>query len=96
MKFQCHHIDVSEVVLEETPHLSGECCTSAKFKFDPDCLWAMSSYLSAMTDITKSQTDNYFQVNNLFNKFRYFLFMKCSLWVWKNSILILYVKSSAA
>lgn len=96
MKFQCHHIDVSEVVLEETLHLNGQCCTSAKFKFAPDCLWSMNSYLSAMKDIRKSQADNYFQVNNLFNKFRYFAFMKCSLWIQKNSILILYVKNSSA
>lgn len=76
----------------DTPRLSEECCSSVKSKFAPDCLWAMSSYLSAVKDITKSQAANYFQVNNLFNKFRYFPFMNCSLWVQKKSILIRYVK----
>lgn len=55
----------------------------------------MSSYLSAVKDIRKIQAVNYFQVNNLFYKFRYFPFMNCSLWVQKNSILIRYVKYSA-
>lgn len=46
----------------------------------------MSLYLSAVKDIRKSQAGNYFQVNNLFNKFRYFPFINCALWVQENTI----------
>lgn len=69
----------------EAPHLSGECCSSAKPKFTPEGLWAMSSYLSTVKEMRKSQAGNYFQRNNLFNKFIYFPFMNCALWVQENT-----------
>lgn len=70
----------------ETPHFSGEWCFSATSKSTPECLWAMSSYFGAVKDIRKSQAGNYFQANNLFNKFRYFPFMNCTLWVQENTV----------
>lgn len=70
----------------ETLHFSGEECFSDKSKSAPECLRAMSSYFSAVKDIRKSQAGNYFQVNNLFNKFRYFPFMNCTFWVQENTV----------